>query len=77
MEIIREKTTGNIVIKKDSQYNDVDAQNVVIAKSVTARVYGNIRGLLTLKVGSRLYLHGVLYGSVQNEGGELHVFPVK
>lgn len=77
MEVIKEKTTGNMVIKRDSQYNDVEAQNVVIAKSVTARIYGNIKGLLTLKAGSRLYLHGVLYGSVQNEGGELHVFSVK
>ena len=54
----------------------MEAQDVTIAKSVTVRLYGNINGLLTLKAGSRLYLHGILFGSVKNEGGELHVYQV-
>lgn len=68
------ESTGNIIVKENTQFNNILADNVTIDKNVTARFYGSVKGLLTLKAGSVLYLHGTLYGSVQNEGGEVHIF---
>lgn len=71
---ISKETTGDVVVKENTQFNNIVANNAIIEKYVTARFYGSVRGLLTLKQGSKLYLHGTLYGSVQNEGGEVHIF---
>ena len=71
---INEEITGDVFIKRNTQYNDLKAENVIVYENVTTRIFGTITGLLTLKKGSIVYLHGIMYGSMHNEGGELHIF---
>ncbi|MGQ0827930.1 MAG: hypothetical protein ACT4ON_06010 [Bacteroidota bacterium] len=71
---INEETTGDVFIKRNTQYNDLKANNVTVEENITTRIFGTIKGLLTLKKGSIVYLHGIIYGSMHNEGGELHIF---
>lgn len=73
-KIVRKYTRGNIVIKQDTQFNNIDAENVTIEKNVTARLYGNIQKRLILKKGAKIFLHGILYGDISDEGGEVHIF---
>ena len=75
LKIIKKKVKGTIIVEQDTQYNDVDADDVIIENGVTARMYGNINGMLILKPSSRLFLHGIHFGDIENKGGEIHVFP--
>ena len=43
------KAIGNIVVKENTQFNDILADNVTIERNVTTRFYGSVKGLLTLK----------------------------
>lgn len=74
LKIVKKKVKGNIIVEEDIQYNDVEAEDVIIENGVTARMYGNINGILILKPGSRLFLHGKHFGDIENKSGELHVF---
>ena len=73
-KIIIKETTGNIYVRENTQYNNIQAENVTVFENVIVRLFGVVKGLLTLKAGSSVYLHGSLYGSVKNEGGEIHIF---
>ena len=73
LKLIREDVFGHVCIKENSQYNNIKADKVIIAENVTARLYGSVTDIV-LKKGSRIYFHGEISGSVQNEGGELHIF---
>lgn len=70
---IQDGVSGHVCIKENSQYNNINADKVIIAENVTARLYGSVNNIV-LKKGSLIYLHGIISGSVQNEGGEIHVF---
>ena len=72
-KLIQEHISGNIHVKEDTQFNNADAERVLIESNVTARIYGNVKDVV-LKEGSRLYLHGIISGNVLNEGGEIHLF---
>lgn len=73
-KIINQKITGKIIVKENTQFNDIDAESVIVERDVIARLYGNIQELLILKKGAVVFLHGALYGDVKNEGGEVHIF---
>ena len=73
-KIITQKVTGKVIVKENTQFNDIDAESVIVEKNIIARLYGNIQNLLILKKGAKIFLHGVLYGNVNNEGGEVHIF---
>ncbi len=74
IKIIYKEVTGNVFINVSSQYNNIHADNVTISKNVTARLYGSIKEKVILKKGSILFLHGVIKGKVDNEGGEIYIF---
>ena len=73
LKLIQEPVSGHIRIKEHSQYNNISAEKVILLENITARLYGNIVHVV-LKKGSRLYLHGIISGNVENEGGEIHIF---
>ncbi len=73
LKLVQEEVTGLVRIKENSQFNNIKAEKVIIAENITARLYGKVNDVV-LKKGSRLYLHGIISGSLQNEGGEIHVF---
>ncbi|MDQ3046432.1 MAG: hypothetical protein M3R27_02710 [Bacteroidota bacterium] len=66
--------TGCITIEKNIQFNNVEADEVVIEPNVTARLFGKIKERLVLKQGATLYLHGSIHGNVENNGGTIIVF---
>ncbi len=73
LKLIEKRVCGKIRIKENSQYNNVDAKKVILAKNTMARVYGRVEDIV-LKKGSLLYFHGTISGSVKNEGGEIRLF---
>jgi hypothetical protein len=75
-ETVNELTTGIIVIANNIQYNNIEAEKVVIEENVTARLFGKITNKLILKQGSTLYLHGSIHGNVENKGGVLNIYNV-
>jgi len=74
IKIIKAKTTGDVVAGSDSQYNNIEADSIIVAENVTVRLFGSVKNMVILKKGSRLFMHGIIYGNVHNEGGELHIF---
>lgn len=73
-KIIDTQVNGSITIAVNTQINNLNADEVIVAENVMARLFGQINKTLTLKKGSRVILHGTIYGNVNNEGGELSLF---
>jgi hypothetical protein len=74
MEIISKQVTGDVAVISDTQYNNFNAENVIVEENILARFYGVIKKDLQLKKGAIVYLHGKLTGKLINEGGTLYVF---
>ncbi|MBA3664621.1 MAG: hypothetical protein H0W61_10480 [Bacteroidetes bacterium] len=74
IKIIRKEVKGIVKISSNSQYNNIQAQEVHIAEGITARLYGTVHSAVYLKKGSALYLHGSLKGEIINEGGMISIF---
>ena len=73
LKIIHDETHGVIKIKENSEFNNINAEKVIIGENITARLFGSIKNIV-LQKGSKLLLHGIISGSVQNNGGEIHIF---
>ncbi|MDF2438641.1 MAG: hypothetical protein K0Q95_3017 [Bacteroidota bacterium] len=71
---IQKETIGKVKIESNTQYNNIKADEVVISENVSARLYGNIKNSVTLKKGSKLYMHGTIDGVVKNEGGDIYIY---
>lgn len=74
MEIIKDKITGDLIIDKDVQYQDVEVDTLVIQDNKTVRIFGVVRKLIHIKKNATVYFHGKLIGKVINEGGQFHAF---
>jgi hypothetical protein len=75
MRTIGERVIGTeIYVDTDSQYNYLEADHLIVAPGVTARVFGIVRKKLHVKPGAQVYLHGDLQGEVINEGGKINIF---
>jgi hypothetical protein len=72
-KVIQELTKGNITVTTDTQYNNLDADKVVVEENVSVRIYGKVKTLV-LKKNSEVIIHGIIHGDVQNEGGEIRTF---
>lgn len=73
LKIIDSLVTKELAINEDSQYNNLDADKVVVAENVVVRIFGTVKDI-SLKKNSRIYIHGTIKGNVLNDGGEIHVF---
>lgn len=73
LKLISGEITGLIHIKEDSQYNSIKADMVILAENVTVRLFGDI-GDIILKKGSLVFVHGAVTGSIENRGGDIHIF---
>jgi hypothetical protein len=73
-QTVSEKITGEITIKENTQYNNIDADIVIVEAGIKAKLYGNIRKTLVLKKNSKVFLHGQFLGKLQDEGGRLYHF---
>lgn len=74
MRIENDHVTGDVVISQNTQYNHIDARNVVVEENVVARLYGLIQENITVKKMATVYLHGKCSGKIINEGGVLYLF---
>ena len=73
-KVIDAEIRGNLYIIRNTQYNKLNAVNVTVAENIRARLYGVIKGKLTIKKGALVYLHGSVTGKLENLGGEIHIF---
>lgn len=73
LKIISDETHGVIIIRENSQFNNINAEKVIIDENITARLFGSIKNIV-LEKGSKLFLHGVISGTVKNKGGEIQIF---
>jgi len=71
--LIRDYVKGDIIIKENIQFNNIEANSIIIEENVTARLFGKVKNVI-LKKGSRLIMHGLILGKVENLGGELLTF---
>jgi hypothetical protein len=76
MEIIKNKVTGNLIIDKDSQYQNLEADTVIVEGNKTARIFGVVKKLILIKKNATVYFHGKIKGKVVNQGGNFHAFDV-
>lgn len=74
LKIITREVTGEVHIRVDSQFNNINASYVTVGENVTARLYGKIKKKLVLKKGSVLHMHGHILGTIENEGGYLYTY---
>lgn len=74
MKIENKRVTGNVVVKKNTQFNNIDAVTVTVEEGIIARLYGVVNKNILIKNGATVYLHGKFFGKVVNEGGVLYVF---
>lgn len=73
LKTISEEAIGVIRINENCQFNKVRAEKVVVNENVTARLFGSVKTIV-LKKGAKLILHGVVSGTVKNNGGEIYIF---
>jgi hypothetical protein len=73
-KIIAERVTGEVSIREHSQYNKLDADDVIVESGIRARLYGTIHKLLVMKKDCKVFLHGTLHGRIADEGGRLYHF---
>lgn len=73
LKIIPKETFGFVRISENSQFNNIQAERVVIEENVTARLFGKVNDIV-LNRGSKLFFHGTILGNVKNKGGELLLF---
>jgi hypothetical protein len=71
---IIQKASGHVELTMNTQINSLNAQTVIVHENVSARLFGDIQKLLTLRNGSIVFLHGRILGDVKNEGGVLTVY---
>jgi hypothetical protein len=74
MDIIKDKITGNLVIKKSGQYHNVEVDNLVIEADTTARVFGTIRKSISIKPRATIHFHGRFSGTIINDNGNIHLY---
>lgn len=72
-KIIAGETYGYVRIRENSQFNNIQAERVIIDENVTARLFGRVNDVV-LNRGSKLFFHGSILGNVKNKGGELLLF---
>ena len=74
LNVIETEVKGNIDVTTNSQYNNICADSVTVFENITARFFGIIKNKLVIKKGGRVYMHGKIVGSIENDGGELHKY---
>lgn len=70
-KILEHEVTGDVRITESSQYNNINANNVIVADGITVRLFGTVRGKMIIGKEARVYFHGSIPGLVENQGGEL------
>ena len=72
-KIVETETKGEVHIEVSSQYNNINADKVVVDENITVRLFGTVNELF-VKKGARIYFHGTVTGKIENEEGELFLY---
>jgi hypothetical protein len=72
--IVRELVTGAVHIEENTQYHDIQADEVCVHEGVRARLFGTVKNKITVKKNSKIFIHGSFKGEVINEGGRIYIF---
>ena len=67
LKIVDHEIHGVVKISEDCQFNKIEADKVIIDENVTARLFGTVKDVV-VKKGAKLFLHGIIYGQIQNKG---------
>ncbi|HXB41442.1 MAG TPA: hypothetical protein VNZ49_12925 [Bacteroidia bacterium] len=73
-KIIEAEAREEVHIKVNSQYNNLNADVVIVEERITARLFGTISELLVVKKDAVVYIHGTIKGKTENQGGKIHVY---
>ncbi|MGZ3904010.1 MAG: hypothetical protein ACXVC6_09960 [Bacteroidia bacterium] len=73
LRVISDETVGVVKIREDSQFNKIKAEKVIVDENVTVRLFGSVKTIV-VKKGAKLFLHGVFFGNIENNGGEVYIF---
>lgn len=69
-----EPVTGILTITANVQYNNVNAETVVVEEGVRTRIYGTITKEIIIRKDSKVFIHGKINGKITNEGGRIYHF---
>ena len=72
--IIEEEVNGDVYVARSSQYNNLNAERVILGENIMVRLFGVVRNKLVIGKGTRVYFHGTIAGIVENLGGELYKY---
>ena len=67
LKVISDEIVGVVKIHEDCQYNHIVADKVIVDENVTVRLFGSVKDLV-VKKGAKLFLHGIVHGSIKNKG---------
>lgn len=73
-KIIETETGGEVHVKINSQYNNINAEKVIVYENIKARFFGTISELIIVKTGAEVQIHGTINGKIENQG-LLSVYP--
>lgn len=74
LKVFDSEVKGEVFIRRNSQYNNLNADKVVVFEGVIARIFGNIKNVIIIKKNSKVYIHGSITGKIENEGGEIILY---
>lgn len=67
LKVIDSEVASVVQIHENCQYNNIEAEKVIVDEYVTARLFGRVKDVV-VKKGGKLFLHGIVYGSIKNQG---------
>lgn len=67
LKVIDNEVASVVQIHENCQYNHIEAEKVIVDEYVTARLFGRVKDVV-VKKGAKLFLHGIVYGKIQNKG---------
>lgn len=73
LKIIHTEVGGLVVVKENSQFNNVRADKVIVRENITARLFGMVNNIV-VKKGAKLFFHGKILGNIDNKGGEIFIY---
>jgi hypothetical protein len=73
LRIVTDYTTGKIKIFEDTQYNQIEVEEVEVMPGIRARLFGTV-GDIVLHKDSRVFIHGKVKGHITDKGGRLFIY---
>lgn len=76
MRQMHNKMEGPVSVEEDSFVHGIITAGATVRSGVTLHLQGMIIGDLTVERGGKAILHGIVTGTVHNDGGHISIFGV-